>query len=66
MLRTRKTAVSLLAARAICVGLVPTALASPSPPTNGGNGAGRSGHRTGPQDDHPCSCESQGGPGDRP
>jgi hypothetical protein len=66
MQRTRKTAAAFLAAGAICVGLTPTALASPSPPTNGGNGAGQSGQCTGPQDDRPASCQSQGGPGNQP
>jgi hypothetical protein len=42
------------------------ALADPPPPTNGGNGAGQSGQCTGPQDDRPASCQSQGGPGDQP
>jgi hypothetical protein len=66
MTRTRRTAATLLAAGAICVGLVPAAWAEPSPPTNGGNGAGQSGQCTGPQDDRPSSCKSQGGPGDQP
>ena len=39
------------------------AFAEPSPPTNGGNGAGQSGQCTGPQADRPASCQSQGGPG---
>ncbi len=30
-----------------------------------GNGGGQSGQCTGPQDDRPASCNSQGGPGDR-
>jgi hypothetical protein len=66
MLRNRKAAATFLAAGAICVGLAPTAWASPSPPTNGGNGAGQSGQCTGPQDDRPASCQSQGGPGNQP
>jgi hypothetical protein len=57
---------TVLAAGAICVGFPPAAWAEPSPPTNGGNGAGQSGHRTGPQVDRPASCQSQGGPGDEP
>jgi hypothetical protein len=40
-----------------------TGFADPSPPTNGGNGAGQSGQCTGPQADRPASCQSQGGPG---
>jgi hypothetical protein len=47
--------------------LAPTAAwAEPEPPTNGGNGAGQSGQCTGPQDDRPASCQSQGGPGNQP
>ena len=42
------------------------AFADPSPPTNGGNGAGQSGQCTGPQADRPASCQSQGGPGNQP
>jgi hypothetical protein len=62
----RKMVVSLLAAGAIVGGTAPAVWAEPSPPTNGGNGAGMSGQCTGPQDDRPASCKSQGGPGDRP
>jgi len=43
-----------------------TAYADPPPPTNGGNGAGQSGQCTGPQDERPASCQSQGGPGNQP
>lgn len=32
--------------------------ANPSPPTNGGNGAGHSGQCTGPAADRPASCQS--------
>jgi hypothetical protein len=63
MSRTRRLVSTLLATGALCVGLAPTAWASPSPPTNGGNGAGQSGQCTGPQADRPASCQSQGGPG---
>ena len=66
MTRTRRIAVSLLSAGALCVGLAPVAAATPSPPTNGGNGAGQSGQCTGPQADRPSSCQSQGGPGNQP
>jgi hypothetical protein len=66
MSRIRKTTATLLAAGVICAGLVPATWASPSPPTNGGNGAGQSGQCTGPQDDRPASCKSQGGPGNQP
>lgn len=40
-----------------------TALAQPG--EGPGNGGGQSGQCTGPQDDRPASCNSQGGPGDR-
>lgn len=40
---------------------VGTALASPNPPTNGGNGAGKSGQCTGSAHDRPTSCQSPGG-----
>jgi hypothetical protein len=65
MLKSHETAAALLAASAICAGLAPAAWANPSPPTNGGNGAGQSGQCTGPQADRPASCNSQGGPGDQ-
>ncbi|WP_123964705.1 hypothetical protein [Streptomyces sp. TLI_185] len=37
------------------------AFATPSPPTNGGNGAGQSGQCTGPASERPPSCQSPGG-----
>jgi len=55
-----------LLASALLVGGASAALANPSPPTNGGNGAGQSGQCTGPQADRPAACQSQGGPGDQP
>lgn len=48
------------------LGPASVAAANPSPPTNGGNGAGKSGQCTGPQADRPASCKSQGGPGNQP
>jgi hypothetical protein len=42
------------------------ALASPSSPTEGGNGAGKSGQCTGNPDGRPASCHDQGGPGNQP
>jgi hypothetical protein len=59
----RKVA-AILASGALVIATTAPAFASPSPPTNGGNGAGQSGQCTGPQDDRPASCKSQGGPGD--
>lgn len=60
---TRKSLATVLAAAALSAGLAPAAWANATPPTNGGNGAGQSGQCTGPQDDRPASCQSQGGPG---
>lgn len=49
-----------LAALALATGLLfsaaGTAAANPSPPTNGGNGAGQSGQCTGNPDDRPAVC----------
>jgi hypothetical protein len=42
----------------IIIGTGATALANPSPPTNGGNGAGHSGQCTGAAADRPASCQS--------
>ena len=44
MARTHKTMAALLSAAALAVAVAPIATANPSPPTNGGNGAG---HRVG-------------------
>lgn len=43
---------------ATVLGLAAPASSSPSPPTNGGNGAGQSGQCTGPASDRPASCQS--------
>lgn len=43
----------------LVLGTAGAAWAEPSPPTNGGNGAGHSGQCTGPQVDRPQSCQSQ-------
>jgi hypothetical protein len=63
MTRTRKLLAVALSTAALAVTAVPFAGASPSPPTEGGNGAGKSGQCTGPNADRPQSCKSQGGPG---
>jgi hypothetical protein len=59
-----------LVVTAVCIAALAAAPASAfagaTPPTNGGNGAGQSGQCTGPQDDRPASCQSQGGPGNQP
>jgi hypothetical protein len=38
--------------------VVPASIGNPSPPTNGGNGAGQSGQCTGKAADRPASCQS--------
>jgi hypothetical protein len=43
---------------ATSLSLAAPAFANPSPPTNGGNGAGQSGQCTGAADDRPASCQS--------
>jgi hypothetical protein len=65
MSRTRRTMAGLLAFGALAMSATP-AFANPSPPTNGGNGAGQSGQCTGANADRPSSCQSQGGPGNQP
>ena len=54
----RKRMAIALSACALLGALAPAAVASPRPPTNGGNGAGQSGQCTGPADDRPASCKS--------
>lgn len=66
MKRIRKAAAALLAALVLAGALSPIAAANPSPPTNGGNGAGKSGQCTGKNSERPSSCQSQGGPGNQP
>ena len=56
MSRTRKVIAALLAALALSVATAPIAAANPSPPTNGGNGAGQSGQCTGNPADRPAVC----------
>jgi opacity protein-like surface antigen len=58
----RKLALVVLAGSFALASAAP-AFADPQPPTNGGNGGGSSGQCTGPQDDRPNGCKSQGGPG---
>jgi hypothetical protein len=45
-------------ATALLMSTAVPAFAAPSPPTNGGNGAGQSGQCTGPADERPASCKS--------
>lgn len=61
----RKLATAFFAVMALAV-TTSAASANPSPPTNGGNGAGKSGQCTGPNAERPASCQSQGGPGNQP
>jgi hypothetical protein len=42
----------------MALAVVGSALANPSAPTNGGNGAGQSGQCTGAAADRPTSCQS--------
>lgn len=53
--RLKKVVVSVLAAAFLVAG-ASISLANPSPPTNGGNGAGQSGQCTGNPDDRPAVC----------
>ena len=48
----------LIVVLSLIIGLVSAspAFANPSPPTNGGNGAGQSGQCTGANADRPASC----------
>ena len=62
----RKSAVLALVGTFAMTAFTPASMANPSPPTNGGNGAGKSGQCTGANADRPSSCKSQGGPGNQP
>lgn len=62
----RRTVATIALTIGLLAGATGTALADAPPPTNGGNGAGQSGQCTGPQDERPASCHSQGGPGNQP
>jgi hypothetical protein len=66
MTRTRKVFAVALSIAALAVTAAPFAGANPSPPTEGGNGAGKSGQCTGKNAERPASCKSQGGPGNQP
>jgi hypothetical protein len=54
----RKLVAVVFSTLAVSAALVPSALANPSPPTNGGNGAGHSGQCTAAAADRPASCQS--------
>jgi hypothetical protein len=66
MTRTRKLLAVVLSSMALGILAAPFAAANPSPPTEGGNGAGKSGQCTGANAERPSSCKSQGGPGNQP
>jgi Spy/CpxP family protein refolding chaperone len=67
MSRIRRAMAALFVIAALAIAMAPAvAAASPSPPTEGGNGAGKSAQCTGPNAERPSSCQSQGGPGNRP
>jgi len=57
----KRKAVAFLLASLMAVATAAPAFAAPSPPTNGGNGAGQSGQCTGPASERPTSCQSPGG-----
>ena len=59
---TRKITATLLAIGALSITAAPAFAGQGEGP---GNGGGQSGQCTGPQDERPASCNSQGGPGDR-
>ena len=63
-MRIRKLTAATFAVVALAT--TSAAYANPTPPTTGGNGAGKSGQCTGPNAERPASCQSQGGPGNQP
>ena len=60
----RKRTAALILGTMLALGATAPAWADPPPPAPG-NGGGNSGQCTGPQDERPSSCVSQGGPGDQ-
>lgn len=56
----RRICAVALATAAFAASVAP-GFANPSPPTNGGNGGGKSGQCTGSAQDRPTSCQSPGG-----
>ena len=59
----RKSAAILASGALLLATAAPAAFADQN--EGPGNGGGQSGQCTGPQDERPASCRSQGGPGDR-
>jgi hypothetical protein len=58
MRNLRKVVATLFAAASLSLIAAPVVSANPSPPTNGGNGAGQSGQCTGKASERPASCQS--------
>jgi hypothetical protein len=54
----KRAVITLAISSLLVLSTIGTAWANPSPPTNGGNGAGQSGQCTGPAADRPASCQS--------
>ena len=54
----KRVVIASIVAAGILLGPSASAFANPTPPTNGGNGAGQSGQCTGPAADRPASCQS--------
>jgi hypothetical protein len=54
----RKRIIIGFMASMLTIATASAALATPSPPTNAGNGAGQSGQCTGPAADRPAACQS--------
>jgi hypothetical protein len=52
----RKVMAVLFAIAALGICMAPVAAANPSPPTEGGNGAGKSGQCTGKPSERPAVC----------
>jgi hypothetical protein len=52
----KRSIVSLALATGLLLSSAAAVAANPSPPTNGGNGAGQSGQCTGNPDDRPSVC----------
>ena len=54
-----RTRIGIVVTSVFCaLALAAPVVASPRPPTNGGNGAGQSGQCTGPASERPASCQS--------
>lgn len=53
----KRKIIAVVFATALLSGVTSPAFADPSPPTNGGNGAGQSGQCTGTPSERPHSCK---------